>query len=198
MRLLSQGNQFIFNLPSDFLTPEVIADYQPILEKNWIQYENVIDYLNSTIRGIDFPGIRFETPTQTQMRGYVRNYKPAQNIQNIVGHDLNITFASVDSHLNYFLMFEMITKHYLDTNNMFVEPFLMTALDIHRDAIYEVKFHEIILKNLTDNRFDYGQEKINQPDFTMTLSFNWYDVEFMLTKSKVLELDNIPQIIQKI
>ena len=95
-------------------------------------------------------------------------------------------------------MFEMITKHYLDTDNLFVKPFTMTALDIHRDAIYNVNFHEIILKNITDNRFDYGQEKINQPDFTMTLSFNWYDVEFLLTKSKVLELDKVPQIIQKI
>ena len=188
----------MFNLPSDFLTTEVIADYQPVLEKNWVQYDSVIDYLNSTIKGIDFPGIRFDTPQQVLMRGKTRNYKPSQNVQDIVGHDLNVTFASVDSHLNYMLMFEMITKHYLDTDELFIKPFTLTALDIHRDAIYNVHFHEIIVKNITDNRFDYGQQKITQPDFTMTLSFNFYDIEFLLTKSKVLELDKIPQIIQKI
>lgn len=198
MRITSQGNQFVFNLPSDFLTPEVIADYQPLLEKNWVQYDNVIDYLNSTIKGIDFPGIRFDTPHQSLMRGKTRHYKPSQNVQDIVGHDLNVTFASVDSHLNYMLMGEMITKHYLDTENLFIKPFTLTALDIHRDAIYNVHFYEIIVKNLTDNRFDYGQQKINQPDFTMTLSFNFYEIEFLLTKSKVLELDKVPQIIQKI
>jgi len=169
-----------------------------LLEKNWVQYDNVIDYLNSTIRGIDFPGIRFDTPTQSLVRGKTRHYKPSQNVQDIVTHDLNITFASVDSHLNYFLMYEIITKHYLDTDNLFLMPFTLTALDIHRDAIYVVNFKEVIVKNLTDNRFDYSQEKLSSPDFTMTLSFNFYDIEFLLTKSKVLELDVVPQIIQKI
>jgi hypothetical protein len=50
MRLSSQASQFIFNLPSDFLPPETIDSYGPILEKNWIQYEDVIAYLNSTIK----------------------------------------------------------------------------------------------------------------------------------------------------
>ena len=37
MRLSSQGSQFIFNLPGDFLPAEIIETYTPILEKNWIQ-----------------------------------------------------------------------------------------------------------------------------------------------------------------
>ena len=57
MRLSSQSSQFIFNLPSDFLKPEIINTYTPILEKNWVQYENVIDYLNATIKYVNFPGI---------------------------------------------------------------------------------------------------------------------------------------------
>ena len=71
MRLNSQGSQFIFNLPSDFLPSEIIATYQPILEKNWVQYENVIDYLNSTIKSVNFPGITIETPTQTIITGLI-------------------------------------------------------------------------------------------------------------------------------
>ena len=107
MRLSSQGSQFIFNLPSDFLPSEIIATYQPILEKNWIQYENVIDYLNSTIKSVNFPGITFETPIQTIMRGKQIAYKPSKNVQDIVGHDITIKFASVDSDLNYWLMFDI-------------------------------------------------------------------------------------------
>lgn len=198
MRLTSSGNQFIFQLPSDFLPSEIIATYQPVLEKNWVQYDNVVDYLNSTIKGIDFPGIRFETPSQTLMRGKQRNYKPSQNVQDIVGHDLNVTFASVDSHLNYFLLYDIIIKHYLDTDNLFVKPFMVDALDIHRDTIYRIKFYEIIVKTITDNRFDYSQQKLTSPEFTMTLSFNFYDIEFLLDQSKVLELGQAPQIIQKL
>jgi hypothetical protein len=198
MRISSQGSQFVFNLPSDFLPSEIIATYQPILEKNWIQYENVIDYLNSTIKSVSFPGITFETPTQTIMRGKQIAYKPSKNVQDIVGHDITIKFASVDSDLNYWLMFDIVTKHYLDVENLFLNPITITALDIHRDGIYVIKFFQIILKSLSSNNFDYAQQKVSAKEFDLTFSFNFYDIEFLLNKSKVLELGTVPQIIQKI
>lgn len=199
MRLSSQSSQFIFNLPGDFLKPETINTYQPILEKNWVQYENVIDYLNSTIKQVNFPGISFDMPKQILMRGKERQFKPAKNVQDIVTmRDLTVTFRSVDADLNYWLMFDIVTKHYLDVENAFVNPFTITCVDIHRDAIYVIKFYEIILKGLSDNTFNYSQQKIQAKDFTMNFHFNFYDIEFKMDQSKVLELGAIPQIIQRI
>jgi hypothetical protein len=197
MRLSSQASQFIFNLPQAFLKPEIIDTYTPILEKNWVQYENVIDYLNSTIKGVNFPGISFELVKRIEVRGKERMLKPAKNIQDIITtHDLTVTFRSVDSDLNYWLMFDIISKHYLDTDNAFLEPFTITCVDIHRDAIYVIRFYEIILKSLSDNTFNYSQQKVNAKEFTITFHFNFYDIEFLLNQSKVLELGNVPQIIQ--
>ena len=197
MRLSSQASQFIFNLPQAFLKPEIIDTYTPILEKNWVQYENVIDYLNSTIKGVNFPGISFELVKRIEVRGKERMLKPAKNIQDIpTTHDLTVTFRSVDSDLNYWLMFDIISKHYLDTDNAFLEPFTITCVDIHRDAIYIIRFYEIILKSLSENTFNYSQQKVNAKEFTITFHFNFYDIEFLLNQSKVLELGNVPQIIQ--
>ena len=197
MRLSSQASQFIFNLPQSFLKPEIIDTYTPILEKNWVQYENVIDYLNSTIKGVNFPGISFELVKRIEVRGKERYLKPAKNIQDIpTTHDLTVTFRSVDSDLNYWLMFDIMSKHYLDTDNAFLEPFTITCVDIHRDAIYVIRFYEIILKSLSDNTFNYSQQKVNAKEFTITFHFNFYDIEFLLNQSKVLELGNVPQIIQ--
>jgi len=199
MRLSSQSSQFIFNLPGDFLKPETIDTYQPILEKNWTQYENVIDYLNSTIKQVNFPGISFDMPKQIMMRGKERQFKPAKNVQDITTtHELTVTFRSVDSDLNYWLMFDVLTKHYLDVENAFVNPFTITCVDIHRDALYVIRFYEIILKGLGDNTFNYSQQKIASKDFTMSFHFNFYDIEFVLDKSKVLELGALPQIIQRL
>ena len=197
MRLSSQGSQFIFNLPSDFLPTEIVETYMPILEKNWIQYENVIDYINSTIKSVNFPGIAFDMPKQITMRGKERQFKPAKNVQDITTtHDLTVTFRSVDSDLNYWLMFDIISKHYLDTENSWVNPFTITCVDIHRDAIYVIRFYEIVLKGLSDNTFNYSQQKVNAKDFTISFHFNFYDIEFLLNKSKVLELQTVPTIIQ--
>ena len=199
MRLNSQSSQFIFNLPGDFLKPETINTYQPVLEKNWIQYENVIDYLNSTIKSVNFPGISFDMPKQILMRGKERQFKPAKNVQDITTtHELTITFRSVDSDLNYWLMFDLLSKHYLDVENSFVNPFTITCVDIHRDALYVIRFYEIILKSLSDNTFNYSQQKISAKDFTMAFHFNFYDIEFIMDKSKVLELGALPQIIQRL
>ena len=199
MRLSSQSSQFIFNLPSTFLTQEVIYSYSPILEKNWIQYENIIDYVNSTIKSVNFPGISFDMPTQIRMRGKERNFKPAKNVQDIITtRELQVTFRSVDSDLNYWLIFDIINKHYLDTDNQFLDPFTITCVDIHRDAIYIIKFYEILLRSLSNNNFNYSQQKITTKEFTLTFNFNFYDIEFLLDESKVLEVGNIPNIIQKI
>jgi hypothetical protein len=199
MRLSSQASQFIFNLPSDFLPPATIDSYGPILEKNWIQYEDVIAYLNSTIKSVNFPGIGFEMPKQMTMRGKERQFKPAKNIQDITTtHDLTITFRSVDSDLNYWLMFDIISKHYLDVENSFVNPFTITCVDIHRDAIYVIRFYEIILKAMSENTFNYSLQKVSSKDFTITFHFNFYDIQFLLNQSKVLELGDLPSIIQRI
>ena len=199
MRLSSQSSQFVFNLPQDFIKPEIINTYQPILEKNWVQYENVIDYLNSTIKSVNFPGISFDMPKQILMRGKERQFKPAKNVQDITTtHELTITFRSVDSDLNYWLMFDLISKHYKDVENSFLNPFTITCVDIHRDALYVIRFYEIILKSLSDNTFNYSQQKVASKDFTLGFHFNFYDIEFILDKSKVLELGALPQIIQRL
>ena len=199
MRLSSQGSQFIFNLPSDFIKQEIINTYTPILEKNWVQYENVIDYINSTIKSVNFPGVGIDMPRQVGMRGKERQFKPAKNVQDITStHELTVTFRSVDSDLNYWLVFDILTKHYLDVENAWVNPFTITCVDIHRDAIYVIRFYEIILKGLSDNTFNYSQQKVNSKEFTMTFHFNFYDIEFLLDKSKVLELGSLPSIIQRL
>ncbi len=193
MRLSSQSSQFVFNLPSDFIRPELINHYQPILEKNWVQYENIIDYINSTIKSISFPGIGFDLHKQVLLRGKERNFKPAKNVQDVVTtRDITITFRSVDSDLNYWLMFDLLTKHYLDLENAFNKPLTITCLDIKRDAIYIIKFYEVIFKSLSDNTFNYSQQKVTSKEFTTTFSFNFYDVEFLLTKNKVLEDTTLP------
>ena len=199
MRLSSQNSQFVFNLPSDFIPQEIINSYSPILKKNWIQYENVIDYLNSTIKSITYPGLQIETPEQKLIRGKVRNYKPSKNVQDILAsRDIQVVFRSVDSDLNYWICYDIFTKHYLDTDHLFINPFTLTAIDIWRDGIYTIKFFELIAVGLSENIFNYSQQKIQSKEFTLTFKFNFTDIEFLLNKSKVLELGEVPRIIQKI
>lgn len=199
MRLSSQSSAFIFNLPSDLIPSEIVDTYTPLLEKNFIQYSNVLDYLNSTIKSVNFPGLSINTPEQYLMRGKVRKYKPATNVNDIFSsHELPVTFRSVDSDLNHILMIDIFTKNYLDVENLYIKPFMLSVLDIHRDEIYKITFKEIIGISVSDLQFDYSQQRVNAKEFTVTFSFNFIDIEFNLNKSKVLELGEVPRIIQKL
>jgi hypothetical protein len=199
MRLSSQSSAFVFNLPSDIVPVEISSSYTPLLEKNWVQYSNVIDYINSTIKSVTFPGISITTPEQTLVRGKTRKYKPAGNVQDIFGaRALDITFRSVDSDLNYMLVMDIFIKNYLDIVELYINPFIISALDIHRDEIYKMVFTEIIATDLSALTFDYSQQRVNTKEFTLSISFNFMEIEFMLDGSKVLEVQSVPPIIQKL
>jgi len=86
----------------------------------------------------------------------------------------------------------------LGYNTSNLSPFTITNLGIHRDAIYVIRFYEIILKGLGDNTFNYSQQKVQSKDFTLNFHFNFYDIEFLLNRSKVLEVGTVPTIIQRI
>lgn len=181
--------------------PESIIDrYTPLLEKNWIQYENVIDYINSTIKEVSFPGLGLETPMQTLHYGKKRNFKPVTNINDITStRELTIQFRRVDSDVNYWILHDLFTNSYLDVRETFGKPFIITALDIHRDAIYQISFKEIILTTLSDIIFQYNQQSFDEQTFTLSFNYNFYEIDFILNSENILELrpDELPNIIQR-
>lgn len=200
MRLSTQGSQFVFNLPTNIVTEELNISYAPMLEKNWIQYDSVIDYLNSTIMSITLPGLSIDTPKQTIIRGKELHFKPAKNIHDITtNRQFQITFRSVDSDLNYFLLYDIFMKHYLDVENLYIfDPFVVTALDIYRDAIYKISFYDIIFTSLSDNTFAYNQQKLQAKQFTLTCQFNFYRIDYLMDNSRVLELRSVEEPTQRI
>lgn len=196
MRLNSMSNAFIFNLPQDFLTQGAILEYRVLLEKNYIQYDNVLDYLNSTIKSVSFPGLSFEMPEQMQAFGKKISYKPAKNIQDLSSRELTLTFRSVDSDLNYWILNKIFYDQYFDSENLFINPFTITALDVNRDAIYNIIFKQIIAYSLSENIFDYSQQKIVNKEFTLNIKYNFIEMDFLLNPNKILDLkSDIPNII---
>lgn len=199
MRISSQSNGFIYQLPSDFIPMEVVSQYNAIIKKNWIQYDNILDYLNSTIKSVSYPGISLDVVSQPMIRGKMRYQYAAKNVQDIFStNEISVVFRSVDNDLNYMIIYDIFIKHYLDTSKLHINPFMITQIDIHKDALYTTIFSEILLIGLSDNLFDYSQQRINAKEFTLTFKFNFMNIEFLLNKSKILELSEVPKIIQKL
>jgi hypothetical protein len=191
MLLSSLSSSFIFNFPSDFLPAEVLSDYDGFLEAYHMPYDTIIDYLNSTIKSVSFPGLSITLNEQHKLRGKWIGYKPAKPVQDIVAtHELNVIFRSVDGDMNYLLCYDIFQKHYLDTENMYIKPFTVTSLDMYRNGVWQVKYYQLVAVSLSENIFDYSAQKVNAKEFTMTFSFNYIELEDLFNKSKIIDMGN--------
>jgi len=161
------------------------------LEKYQMPYENIIDYLNSTIKSVSFPGLSITLPEQKILRGKRIAYKPATPDQDIVAsHEITVTFRDVDGHANYMLMYDIFQKHYLDTDHLFINPLTITTLDMWRNSVYQIRFYQLVAMNLSECLFDYSVQKINAAEFTVTFNFNFIELDFLLNKTKIIDVGN--------
>jgi len=139
MRINAQNNQFVFNLPHAFIPKDIEEKFQILMDKNFVQYNDVSDYLNSTIKDIVFPSISYETANQVKYHGKKIIWREAGNVADKFQGQIDITYRSVDSHLNYFLMLEVCNRFYLQDN-----PNYMPTLNIK--VLAHCNYHIITLK----------------------------------------------------
>ena len=191
MRLSSQNNQFRFNFPSDFLSQETHDRLKRFMDKNWIPYDDPIDFLNSTIKEIVYPSISYEGSEQTHRFGKKIEYKPSGSIYDTYNNTLDITLRSVDSNANYFMFQQIFAEYYNNTRKYFLPWIDLEILDKDGDVLYSVVFRAPLLKSLSEVRLMYQSMDVTEQTFTMTFAYNFIDVYWELSDNPDAKKDNI-------
>lgn len=176
MRLSSQNNQFLFNLPVDFIEDYLYEEFERMMVKNFVPYDTALDYINSTIKEIFVPGMTFDNSQQVFKRGKKIIWKESGNIQDKFNSDLDIVFRSVDSWLNYFMLQQIMTEFYLNNHKHYIPSLSIQILDKDGSLLYTVIFSDILLKNMTDARLGYQKYELEEETFTVSFNFNWIHV----------------------
>ena len=180
MRLNSTNNKFIFNFPVDFIEPWLYEQLQNVMDKNFIPYETVLEYINSTIKEIVFPSISYDNVEQTLKRGKVVAWKAAKNVQDTFTNEIDITFRSVDSNMNYFILVQLLTEFYLNNKKESVSDFSIDILDKNGDKIYTILFTEVLLKSISESRMGYQMYELSEKTFSVTFRYNWINIYYEL------------------
>lgn len=173
MILNSQNNQFIFNLPVELLSKKLSDKFSLLLEKNFIPYSNVLNYINSTIKEISFPSLTLDTKEQVLKRGKVVKWKDSKSVYDLFSNTVDITFRSVDSHLNYFILLEIIINYYLDTKNKQIPQMELLVTDKYGDVIYTIIFEEVLINSLSELRLGYSMFDISEKTFSLSFTYNF-------------------------
>jgi hypothetical protein len=173
MRLSSQNNQFIFNLPIDFIEDYLYEEFERMMVKNFVPYDSAIDYINSTIQEIFFPGMSFGTVDQTFKRGKKISWKEAGNIVDKFTNELDITFRSIDSWINYYMLQQILVEFYLNCKKHYIPTFSLQILDKDGSLLYTILFGDVLLKSISEVRLGYQKYELDNETFTVTFQFNW-------------------------
>ena len=161
---------------ADFITPRLYQKFQKFLDSNHVQYDNVLDYINSTIKEIVFPSISYENVEQRAKYGKKMAWRPSINVLDTFQQELDITFRSIDSHTNYFMMIEILQEFYQTAERSFIPYLSLHILDKNGDLIYTIIFKNNLLKTLSELRLTYQNQDFSEKQFTLTFRFNWLDI----------------------
>jgi hypothetical protein len=175
MRISSQNNQFIFCFPQDFISRRLEKQFQILMDKNHIPYNDVVDYINATIKDIVFPSVSYETAEQRIRHGKKINWRESGNVMDKFQGEIDVTFRSVDSHLNYFMVLQILNDFYLNKANYF-DVVNIKILDKDGDLIYTVLLKEVIYKSLGELRMAYYASEFNEQTFTIQFHYNFIDI----------------------
>lgn len=180
MRLGSQSNRFLFNLPQDLIPEWMETKFKRLMDKHFIQYDSPINYLSSTIKDVTFPSLTFNTVEQIKKFGKKINWRESQNIHDKFNHELNITYRSVDSHMNYFMLMEVLLYWYSTPDDTFIPILPLYILDKDGDITYTVIFREVILKSISEKTLAFNKQTINEDPFTVNFVYNFIDIRWQV------------------
>jgi len=181
--LTTLNNQFHFNLPSDFVPEKLEERYLDLLGAKRKLYPRVIDFINSTIQSVSFPGINFPTTSNPQnLRRKQIKWKTVGNIYDLFDDSITVTFLNVDSNLNYLIMLDILTNHYLNVDKSYDENIIITVVDENKNALYHIQFRDVIWTGLSDNLLSFNDQTISTKTFTGTFTYNFLDFQYVKDK----------------
>ena len=191
MQLPTQSNQFLFSLPQDFISEKIEKKWMPLLKKNKLVYTSVIDFLNSTIRGLTFPSLQLETTEQPKRTKKV-SWKTVANVYDLFTKEMDITFQSVDSNINHLILIDAISDSYLNTSKFYVAPLTLTILDKHRDMISQVHFRSVNIRSLSEVNYSYSDISLEDKTFTLMVTYNYVDVISLIDSTDIIKDEGVP------
>lgn len=92
MVLDSKNNNFVVLFPEDFWADKLKRVYTEYYESMQLPYENIGDYVFSTVQSISFPELKIKTAQQTRKYGKQADYKGSDPVEDTLTREFTISF----------------------------------------------------------------------------------------------------------
>ena len=171
MLLNSRYMNYIFNFPKMFFSPEIERRYKPFLTRQVIEYKSLVDYMNYTIQSVSWPSLNVETVSQVQ-KNVIKTFRSGFDMQRQMSKELEVTFATKDSYLNYSVMrdyFEEYWALYNSGSEVFIPNLTLQLLDHYGYTTMSLHYQDVVFSGLSELELSAAS---NVPEFrTFTANF---------------------------
>lgn len=176
--LNTRSSSYYFIFPKGFFPERVKNKYDDYIKKQPIPYDNVQDFLNSTIQSVTMPSLEVGTVEQVRKLGKVIKYKNSLPIQDSFSKDFSISFKMVDGFINYWLFMETVL-HFLNFKNEepFIQSLPLRILDNDGNILVTVKFTEVLVTNFSELEMNSTQYEPQYSQFTIGFTANYIDID---------------------
>jgi len=178
MLLNALNNQFVVRFPKTFFYKEIHEKWTPIIKRLRLPYENLEDFMNSSIQAINFPAIDLPFIEQPQQQFRIA-YRGGKELEPVFDKNLTLTFKLSEGFITYWILFEQIELfiQVYETKKPFWDPMYVSFLDHHGYELIAFSFNKIIPTNMSQFNVSYSTTAAEFSTFTVNLRYNRFKIQ---------------------
>ena len=176
--LNSQSNNIVFSLPKDFVPNEIEAKYKNFLKNTSQMYNTILDYLNSTITGINIPSGNMDVVEQTKYYGKKNRYRGSKAPYDLFDTTFIMKMKSVNNHANIIIFNEILMYYYISTDHIHIDQFTISILDENRNVLWTYMIDDIIFTQLAGFEFDFSKTDAEFKVVDIPFQYNKFYIDF--------------------
>ena len=183
MNLNSKLNQLVFYFPPNFWGKEITDQYKGFYNQLMLPYDNIDDFVLSTLQSVSFPKFEIGTTQQIRNRGAEQDYKGAGPLKDSIERKFTLTFKSTEGFMNYMLLWNNAIN-YLDFKNktQYFDQMILGILNNEGYLMEMITFKKVIFKGISQFDLNHSIAEPGFNKFTVDFIYNDWDIDIMFDK----------------
>lgn len=184
---LPKGDEFFVLLGDNFLYPEIIDRYKAYFDRKNFIFNNMLDYINASIIGVNIAGISSNS-TQQNKGGIKIAHRTGKKSADQMNKTMRLTFQTRAGFLNWFIMNDLVSM-YIDSasekssgdftgNDTFLPPITVFFRDDDGNIIYERIHTNIVAVKIDDLNLVKTDNKVSRKEFSVTFEYGQWNNKY--------------------
>jgi len=196
MILNGRNSNFVLRLPVGFIPAKVAQRYEGYANSVNYPYLDVSHMIESTLQGVIIPGLTMDTVQQTRQQS-LQTYKGSRPVNAGYDKTLTLTFKLIDGYINWSCLHEAIdyyTQIFEPGQPVYWKDLQLYSLDRFGTIINVFTYNRIVFTGLEGLNPSYSNVSPDFQTFTMTFTYNIFDLEFKPVIAKASDILRSPYV----